>query len=138
MVVNSTLSNSDAIRAAPVILVVDDDDYVHGALEAALRSLRPTIVRATSAAEGLERARAERPDLAIVDLGLPDQDGYSLTRSLRAEPDLAHLRILILTGHEPDQATALAAGADAIMSKPFRLHEFLARVETFLRGPALA
>src|SRR5512146_3119280 len=90
----------------PVILVVDDDEYVHATLRAALRGLRATIVRATSAREGLELARGRRSDLAIVDLGLPDADGYALTRRLRSEAALADMRILILTGYARDEHTA--------------------------------
>ena len=95
------------------ILVVDDDDYVHVALRAALRPIRANIVRAAAAAEGLELARTHRPDLAIIDLGLPDADGYQLTRWLRAEPGLEQLRILIVTGHFPDAQAARDAGAGA-------------------------
>lgn len=108
-----------------VILIVDDDEYVHATLRAALRGLRATIVRATGAREGLELARSHGPDLAIVDLGLPDADGYELTRRLRRESSLADMRILILTGYAPDERTAREAGADGILGKPFRLHEFL-------------
>ena len=117
----------------PVILVVDDDEYVHSTLAAAMRGLRPEIVRATTAAEGLQLALDRRPDLAIVDVGLPDQDGYALTRLMRDRPELADLRICILTGHLPDEELARAAGADAIIGKPFRLHEFLDTVRSQLR-----
>jgi two-component system KDP operon response regulator KdpE len=121
-------------RATPVVLVVDDDEYVHDALTAALRSTRATIVRATTAAEGMDLARTRHPDLAIVDLGLPDADGYELTAELRSEPALAELRILILTGHTADEAAARSAGADGIIAKPFRLHDFLDIVGRNLRG----
>jgi two-component system KDP operon response regulator KdpE len=125
-------------RTSPVILVVDDDDYVHSTLAAALRGLRPELVRAATAASGLEQALERRPDLAIVDLGLPDRDGYSLTRDMRARPELASLRICILTGYAPDEAMARDAGADAIIGKPFRLQEFLdtIRGQLGLDGPS--
>jgi len=119
-------------QGRPVILVVDDDDYVHSTLSAALRGLHPEILRAKTAAEGLALAMERRPDLAILDVGLPDQDGYALTRALRDERDLADLRICILTGYLPDEHRARDAGADAIIGKPFRLHEFLAVVRTQL------
>ena len=124
--------------AAARILVVDDDDYVHVALRAALRPIRASIERAAGAAEGLALARAQLPDLAIIDLGLPDADGYELTRWLRAEPGMEQLRILIVTGHFPDTEAALAAGADEIMGKPFKLHDFLEAVRRQLRNRALA
>jgi DNA-binding response OmpR family regulator len=121
-----------------VILVVDDDEYVHDALAAALRSLKPDIVRATTAAAGLRLAIEHEPDLAIIDLGLPDADGYSLTRRIRAVAELRETRILILTGRLPDSDAALVAGADAILAKPFKLNEFLATIETIRSQPASA
>ena len=120
------------------ILVIDDDDYVHVSFRAALRSLRADINRAGSAAEGLELARRDRPDLAIVDLGLPDADGYQLTRWLRTEPGLDGMRILIVTGHLPDQEAARAAGADEILAKPFSFQESLEAVRRQLRNRGLA
>jgi two-component system KDP operon response regulator KdpE len=121
-------------RSAAVILIVDDDDYVHSTLAAALRGLRAEIVRAGTAAEGLRLALERRPDLAIVDVGLPDMDGYGLTEALRARPELRTLRICILTGHLPDARRARAAGADAIVGKPFRLGELLDTVRDQLRA----
>jgi two-component system KDP operon response regulator KdpE len=130
------LEGSAGRRTAPVILVVDDDEYVHSTLAAAMRGLRPEIIRAVTAADGLQLALDRRPDMAIVDVGLPDLDGYALTRAMRARPELAELRICILTGHLPDEALAREAGANAIIGKPFRLHEFLDTIRSQLRMPA--
>jgi DNA-binding response OmpR family regulator len=127
---------NSARRTTPIILVVDDDDYVHSTLAAAMRGLRPEIIRAGTAKDGLRLALERRPDVAIVDVGLPDQDGYELTRALRACSELADLRICILTGHLPDQALARAVGANAIIGKPFRLHEFLDTIRDQLRVTA--
>lgn len=123
-------------RARPLVLVVDDDEYVHDALAAAMRSLKPEIIRATTAAAGLRLAIEREPELAIIDLGLPDADGYSLTRRIRAVAALRDTRILILTGRLPDSDAALLAGADAILAKPFKLNEFLATIETLRSQPA--
>src|SRR5204862_5914591 len=119
-------------RSMPVVLVVDDDEYVHSTLAAAMRGLRPEIIRASTAAQGLELAIERHPDLAIVDVGLPDMDGYALTRAMRERSELVDLRICILTGHLPDEALARDAGANAIIGKPFRLHEFLDTVRSQL------
>ena len=121
-------------RTAPVILVVDDDEYVHSTLAAALRGLRAEIVRATTAAQGLDLALARLPDVAIVDVGLPDLDGYALTRLMRARPELGGLRICILTGHLPDESLARESGANAIIGKPFRLDVFLDTIRDQLRA----
>lgn len=124
---------SGSQRSGPVILVVDDDEYVHSTLTSAMRGLRPEIIRAATGAEGLASALEHHPDLAIVDVGLPDLDGYALTRALRAQPELAGLRICILTGHLPDERLAREAGADAILGKPFRLNDFLDTVRAQLQ-----
>ena len=110
---------------SPCVLIVDDDEYVHGALEAALRGLRVHLLTAHTAGEGEELALQYRPLLAIVDVGLPDRDGYQLTADLRGEPALSAMRILILTGQSPDENAANHAGANGLIQKPFRLHHFL-------------
>jgi DNA-binding response OmpR family regulator len=110
---------------SPCVLIVDDDEYVHGALEAALRGLRVHLLTAHTAAEGEALALQHRPLLAIVDVGLPDRDGYQLTADMRRESSLSGMRILILTGQSPDEAAANDAGANGLVQKPFRLHHFL-------------
>jgi DNA-binding response OmpR family regulator len=109
----------------PCVLIVDDDEYVHGALEAALRGLRVNLLTAHTAAEGEALALQYRPLLAIVDVGLPDRDGYQLTSDMRGDSSLAAMRILILTGQSPDEVAASRAGANGLIQKPFRLHHFL-------------
>jgi len=110
---------------SPSVLIVDDDEYVHGALEAALRGLRVHLLTAHTAAEGETLALQHRPCLAIVDVGLPDRDGYQLTADLRRSAALQNMRILILTGQSPDENAASEAGANGLIQKPFRLHHFL-------------
>jgi DNA-binding response OmpR family regulator len=116
------------------VLIVDDDEYVHGALEAALRGLRVRLLTAHTAAEGEALAVAHHPVLAIVDVGLPDRDGYDLTADLRRLPGLDVMKVLILTGQSPDAALASAAGANGVIQKPFRLHHFLDLVRQQLEG----
>lgn len=110
---------------SPSVLIVDDDEYVYGALEAALRGLRVHLLTARTAAEGEALALQHRPALAIVDVGLPDRNGYRLTADLRRSPSLTGMRILILTGQSPDEAAARDSGANGLILKPFRLHHFL-------------
>ena len=113
------------VSRSPCVLIVDDDEYVHGALEAALRGLRVHLLTAHTAAEGEALALQYRPLLAIVDVGLPDRDGYQLTADMRSDPSLATMRIVILTGQSPDEIAARHAGANGLLQKPFRLHHFL-------------
>jgi two-component system response regulator DesR len=107
------------------VLIVDDDEYVLGTLEAALRGLRVHLLTARTAAEGEALALQHRPLLAIVDVGLPDRNGYRLAADLRMAPSLAGMRILILTGQSPDEAAARSSGVNGLVLKPFRLHQFL-------------
>jgi two-component system OmpR family response regulator len=113
------------VSRSPCVLIVDDDEYVHGALEAALRGLRVHLLTAHTAAEGETLALQYRPLLAIVDVGLPDRDGYRLTADMRSQTSLAAMRIVILTGQSPDENAARHAGANGLLQKPFRLHHFL-------------
>jgi len=109
----------------PAVLIVDDDEYVHGALVAALRGLKVRLLTAHTAAEGEMLALANQPVLAIVDVGLPDRNGYQLTADMRRAPSLLGMKVLILTGQSPDQEAAIQCGADGLIGKPFRLHAFL-------------
>ncbi len=110
---------------AQSVLIVDDDEYVLGTLEAALRGLRVHLLTARTAAEGEALALQHRPLLAIVDVGLPDRNGYRLAADLRHAPSLTGMRILILTGQSPDEAAARDSGVNGLILKPFRLHHFL-------------
>jgi DNA-binding response OmpR family regulator len=123
---------------AASILVIDDDEYVQCALEGALRGLRVHVLTASTAAEGEAMALEHRPALAIVDVGLPDRDGYELMAGLRQDPSLAGMRVLILTGQAPDPAAVRECGADAVILKPFRLHQFLDLVRQQLGAHATA
>lgn len=125
-------------RGQAVILVVDDDDYVYGAVRAVLRPTGAEVVRAATAAEAIVAVESLRPTIAIVDVGLPDGDGYELARTLKSDPGSSDLRVVILTGHAPDRTAASAAHVDAVIAKPFRMHEFLATVEGLLAGASRA
>lgn len=117
------------------ILLVEDDPSIAQFVAASLSAsgLRP--VTATTAAQGLEEARAAQPALAIVDLGLPDLDGVELIARLR---ERAATPILVLSArtNEAQKIAALDAGADDYLTKPFGVGELLARVRAMLRRAA--
>lgn len=114
------------------ILIVDDDPRLCRALVRYFAREGYAVRTATSGAQMRERLAAERPDLVILDLKLPDEDGFSLARELRSTTDVA---IVILTGkaETTDKVVGLELGADDYVTKPFIERELLARVRSVLR-----
>ncbi len=117
------------------LLLVEDDDAMRGSVVANLAAHGYRLAEAPTAAEALRRWEAERPDLILLDLGLPDDDGTAIIRRVRRE---ATTPILVLSarGAEPDKVAALEAGADDYVTKPFGLAELRARVAALLRRTA--
>jgi two-component system KDP operon response regulator KdpE len=120
---------------SPRILVVDDEPPIRKFLRVTLEAQDYTIVEATSGEEALSKATAFKPDLVILDLGLPDIDGIEVTRLLR-EWTQTPIIILSVRGGEQDKILALDAGADDYLSKPFGVGELLARLRAALRRAA--
>jgi two-component system, OmpR family, KDP operon response regulator KdpE len=118
-----------------LVLVVEDDAGIRGVLRMLLEAQHYRVVEADSAARGIIEARSHRPDLVIVDLGLPDRDGLSVIREVRC---FSPTPILILSARtmETDKIAALDAGADDYVAKPFSAPELLARVRAALRRNA--
>ena len=114
------------------ILIVEDDSSIAQFVAASLgvEGLRPRACGTARAAR--EEMRKRVPDLAIVDLGLPDEDGVSLIRSLRPEYGMP-LLVLSARSQEQEKIAALDAGADDYLTKPFGVGELLARVRAMLR-----
>lgn len=114
------------------IVIVDDDEALRNRLAGYLRHEGYRVTAVDGAAPMREVMRRERIDLAIVDLGMPGENGLSLTRYLREHADIG---IIILTGKcgPVDRAIGLEVGADDYIAKPFHLRELLARVRSVLR-----
>jgi two-component system OmpR family response regulator len=114
------------------IVIVDDDELLRNRLAAYLASEGFRVTAVDGAAAMRDVVRRERIDLALVDLGMPGEDGLSLTRFLREQ---ASIGIVILTGkgHPIDRAIGLELGADDYVAKPFHLRELLARIRSVLR-----
>ena len=124
-----------ARSAAATILVVEDDQANRDLLKEILASERYRVVLAADGESGLRAVATQRPDLVLLDVGLPGLDGYELTRRLRLDPALATLPILLLTGRTSmsDVVTGLGAGADDFITKPFARPELIARIRSALR-----
>ena len=117
------------------ILVVEDDTGIRDVLRVLLTASRYRVVEADSAARGEIEARAHKPDLLLVDLGLPDRDGGELIRRVRS---WSAVPIIVLSARtaEEQKIAALDAGADDYVTKPFGAAELLARVRAALRRTA--
>jgi two-component system KDP operon response regulator KdpE len=114
------------------VLVVDDERAIRRYLHAALNAQGYTVFEAANGQEALNAAVAYRPDLIILDLGLPDIDGVAITRQLREWTNIPIL-ILSVREQESDKIAALDAGADDYLTKPFNSGELMARMRVALR-----
>lgn len=128
-----SLEQSEAARGARV-LIVDDDPSIAEVLADALEDAGYVPVQAGSGREAL--ALAGTADIMPLDLGLPDVDGVTVCKALRASPELARLPVMMLTarGEAPDRVRGIQSGADDYLAKPFDINEVLARVEALLRS----
>ncbi len=118
------------------VLVVDDEDSIRRFLRASLTSHGYQVFEARTGAEALDAVVACRPDIIILDLGLPDFDGMQVTRRLR---EWTRIPIIVLSvrDRESDKIAALDAGADDYITKPFGMGELLARLRAATRHALL-
>ena len=114
------------------VLVVDDEASIRKFLRASLAAHDYQVYEAATGQDALAAVLAHRPDLMILDLGLPDIEGIEVTRQLR---EWSQIPIIILSvrEHESEKVAALDAGADDYLTKPFGISELLARMRAALR-----
>lgn len=119
----------------PRVLVVDDERGIRRFLRASLNAHGYQVLEAATGQQGIEAATSARPDLIILDLGLPDLDGVDVTRQLREWSEIP-IVILSVRGRDEDKIAALDAGADDYLTKPFSTGELLARIRVAMRHAA--
>jgi two-component system KDP operon response regulator KdpE len=126
------MSAAPASEAAPGVLLVEDDRHIRRFLRAALEPEGWRVFETETVRDGLADAAARKPELVIVDLGLPDGDGIELIRALRG---WSHVPVIVLSARsdEREKVRALDAGADDYIEKPFGVPELLARVRAHQR-----
>jgi CheY-like chemotaxis protein len=127
------------MSSSPLILVVDDNDAGLLLACSVLQMDGFRVDSAGSAQEVLQHLNARLPDLILMDIQLPGQDGLSLTRQLKASHTTAAIPIVALTAHAMagDQEQALAAGCSGYISKPIDTRTFGAQVRAFLRDEGI-
>ena len=122
-------------EAVPIVIVVEDEERIRRFVRMALENEGLSAIEAESARRGLIDAGTRRPDLVILDLGLPDMDGIEFIRDLRTWSDVPVIVLSARTA-EAEKVAALDAGADDYLTKPFSAAELLARVRAHLRRRA--
>ena len=128
----------EAAAGGPTILLIEDDDATRAEVARNLRLHGFAVVEAPDATEALRRWEARRPDLLLLDLGLPDRDGLVVVARVRREATTP-IVILSARGEEATKVEALDRGADDYLTKPFGMPELHARIRAALRrsaGPA--
>jgi CheY-like chemotaxis protein len=123
----------------PKIMVVEDNDYSRDALARRLARRGYEVVVAVDGGQAVAMAHSAKPDLVLMDLGLPVMDGWEATRQLQEGAATRHIPIIVLSAHAmtDDRELALAAGGDEFDTKPVRFQGLLEKIEALLgRAPA--
>ena len=115
------------------LLVVDDEPFLRDAVAASLRFLGFDVITAETGAEALRLARGRPFDLVVLDVMLPDTDGFDVVRRLRRDGRQVPVIFLTARDAQDDKVTGLTLGGDDYMTKPFGLEELAARIRTVLR-----
>lgn len=123
----------------PVVLVVDDCEFVHRLLHARLRSESIRIESLLDGTKATETAVNITPALILLDLNMPEMDGFEILRRLKDDADTMHIPVIVLSGQDSaeDKVTAFDLGAVDFISKPFDMTELRARIRVALRMQAL-
>jgi len=119
---------------SPRILVIEDQEDNRRILRDLLTSAGYEVIEAVTGEEGGAMAETHRPDLILMDIQLPDLDGYEATRRIKANPALRHIPLIAVTSYalSGDDVKALEAGCDGYVAKPFSPRALLAKIREYL------
>ncbi len=124
----------------PKILIVEDNELSRDMLSRRLRRKGYEVLVATDGQEGIAMAQRELPDLVLMDLSLPDLDGWEATRRLKKDAKTQHIPVIALTAHamSGDREKAIDAGCDEYDTKPIDLRRLLSKMIRFVEDPEAA
>jgi len=116
------------------ILYIEDTENNRILVTRQLQRCGYQVLTAEDATDGLAKAAAEQPDLILMDMGLPDLDGWEATRRLKADDRLKHIPVIALTAHvmQGDRESSLEAGCDDYDTKPFQFPRLLAKIKALI------
>lgn len=116
------------------ILIVEDNEMNRDMLSRRLERRGFAIVMAVDGRQGVDMTRSENPDLVLMDMSLPVMDGWTATRTIKDDPELAKIPVIALTAHamEGDREKAIAAGCDDYDTKPIELPRLLEKIQKFI------
>ena len=119
------------------VLVVDDEPFICRSLSFVLRREKFEVFEARNGEEALAAIREHRPELVFLDVMMPKLNGFEVTERVKADPELRHTKIILLTGkgQEADRTAGVAAGADDYLTKPFSPSRIVHRVREILGLP---
>ena len=120
------------MSSSPLVLVIEDEPQTRRFLRPVLKNRGFRVIEASTGKMGLEEAASRRPEIILLDLGLPDIDGVEVTRKLR-EWSFVPIIVLSVRDQEDEKIEALDAGADDYLTKPFGAGELLARMRVAMR-----
>ncbi len=121
---------------APLVLIVEDIEDNLMLIKSLLELADFRVVEARNGREAIDQAQAHHPDLILLDMSLPEIDGWTVARTLRQLPDFRSTRIVALTAHamQGDREKTLDAGCDEFMTKPIDMPTFLPAITKILEG----
>jgi CheY-like chemotaxis protein len=134
MAIRHRFNTTETQTNMPTILYIDDTENNRILVTRRLKKKGYRVLTAESAMEGVAAARAQVPDLILMDMGMPDIDGWNATRHLKADPLLKAIPVIALTAHamQGDREKALDAGCEEYETKPFDFPRLFQKIETQL------
>ena len=118
----------------PKLLLADDSVTIQRVIELTFADENVQVIAVGDGQQAIDRIKADRPDIVLADIGMPERDGYEVASFIKGTPEFSHIPVLLLTGaFEPvDEARSRAAGADGVLVKPFEPQAVISRVRELL------